>query len=411
MKSLPRVAHRPIRHSLLPRIPQIVLPLLTLLALYISTVPGSGAGREALKSLFDGKSLDLFEERGEAIWKIEEGVIVGESGKGGHGWLCTKKSYGDFIFELEVRPDSGNSGVQVRSHFKDKDVMVGHQIEVDPGKRAWSGGLYEQGRRGWLQNLTNNPTARAAFKADEWNHYRIVCQGDSIRSWINGVAATDYLDAMDLDGLIALQVHAGKNVRVRFRNLRLQELGRHTWKPIWDGNTLAGWHPIGKGRWEVVDGVIRGTHDASEKDFGHLVTDSSYDDFTVRLKYKAISGNSGLYFRIEEKGFSGVSGFQAEIDPEKDAGGLYETNGRSWVSQPKPEDVKRWYKANDWNTMTVYAHGNRIAVDVNGHRSAELPNDPGRKNGKFALQLHGGQKGEIYFKDIEILTPAAPQIN
>ena len=71
MKSLPRVAHRPIRHSLLPRIPQIVLPLLTLLALYISTVPGSGAGREALKSLFDGKSLDLFEERGEAIWKIE----------------------------------------------------------------------------------------------------------------------------------------------------------------------------------------------------------------------------------------------------------------------------------------------------------------------------------------------------
>ena len=174
------------------------------------------------------------------------------------------------------------------------------------------------------------------------------------------------------------------------------------WRPLWDGKTLDGWHAIGKGDWKIIDGAIRGTHPKQEKEFGHLVSDNVYNDFSVRLKYKAVKGNSGLYFRIEEKGFSGVTGFQAEIDPEKDAGGLYETNGRSWVSQPKPEDVKRWFKPGEWNEMTVSAHGGHIIVQVNGIKSAELKNDPGRRSGKFALQVHGGQDCEVWFKDIEI---------
>jgi hypothetical protein len=174
------------------------------------------------------------------------------------------------------------------------------------------------------------------------------------------------------------------------------------WKPLWDGKTLDGWHVIGKGEWKIVDGAIRGTHAKEEKEFSHLVTDQVYKDFTVRLKYKAVKGNSGLYFRIEEKGYSGVSGFQAEIDPEKDAGGLYETNGRSWVSQPKPEDVKRWFKPGQWNEMTVSARGGHLTVHVNGLKSAELKDDPGRREGRLALQVHGGQDCEVWFKDIEI---------
>ena len=116
------------------------------------------------------------------------------------------------------------------------------------------------------------------------------------------------------------------------------------WRPLWDGKTLQGWHVIGKGEWKVEDGAIHGTHARTEPEFSHLVTDRTFTNFTVRLKYKTIKGNSGLYFRIEEKGFSGVTGFQAEIDPTKDAGGLYETNGRSWVSQPTPEQVATWWR-------------------------------------------------------------------
>ena len=174
------------------------------------------------------------------------------------------------------------------------------------------------------------------------------------------------------------------------------------WQPLWDGKTLTGWHVIGKGEWKIENGAIHATHVKTENEFGHLVTDKTYKDFTVRLKYKAVKGNSGLYFRVEEKGFSGVSGFQAEIDAEKDAGGLYETNGRAWVVQPKPEDVKKWFQPGEWNEMTVSAHGGHLVVTVNGHKSAEVKNDPGRAEGKFALQVHAGQDCDVWFKDIEI---------
>ncbi len=174
------------------------------------------------------------------------------------------------------------------------------------------------------------------------------------------------------------------------------------WKPLWDGATLAGWHVIGKGEWKVEDGAIVGRHSKSEKEYGHLVTDAVYGDFTVRLKYKTVTGNSGLYFRIDETGFSGVSGFQAEIDPQRDAGGLYETNGRSWVSHPTPEQVATWFKPGEWNEMTVAAHGPRITVTVNGKVSAAIDDPKGRRKGRIALQLHGGQDCLVYFRDIEI---------
>ncbi len=174
------------------------------------------------------------------------------------------------------------------------------------------------------------------------------------------------------------------------------------WRGLWDGKSMQGWHVIGKGQWKIEDNALHATNVKSEKDFGHLVTDRDYTNFTVRLKYKAVKGNSGLYFRVAEKGFSGVTGFQAEIDPDKDAGGLYETNGRSWVSQPKPEDVKKWYKPGVWNEMSVTARGGDIVVTVNGMTTAVLKNDPGRASGKFALQVHGSQDVEVWFKDIYI---------
>jgi len=209
------------------------------------------------------------------------------------------------------------------------------------------------------------------------------------------------------------------------------------WQPLWDGKTLAGWHVSGKGVWKIEDGALHGTQVKTEKEYGHLVTDKVYGDFTVRLKFKSLlrnsicktflrnmrvdavsfchgqnpilgrglKGNSGLYFRIAEKGFSGVTGFQAEIDATKDVGGLYETNGRSWVSQPTPAQVATWFKPGEWNEMTVSAKGGHITVHVNGKKTAELPDDPGRKEGKFALQVHGGQDCDVWFKDIEILLP------
>lgn len=178
-----------------------------------------------------------------------------------------------------------------------------------------------------------------------------------------------------------------------------------TWRSLWDGKTLTGWRVIGEGSWKIEDGMIHGANVASQKEYGHLVSDQSFGDFTIRLKFKALKGNSGLYFRIEEKGFSGVTGFQAEIDAAKDVGGLYETNGRSWVSQPTGEAVASWFKPGEWNEMIVSAKGGHIIVRINGKVSAELPDDSGRKEGRFALQVHGSQDVDVWFKDLEIMTP------
>jgi hypothetical protein len=283
--------------------------------------------------------------------------------------------------------------------------MVGYQIEVDSSTRAWSGGLYEQGRRGWLQNLATNEPARKAFKPGEWNHYRIVCVGDSIRTWVNGVAAADYRDSMDLEGVIALQVHSGRNVRVAWRNIRIQDLGRHLWKPLWDGQSFSGWHEIGKGNWQLADSAIRGTQKKEVADYGHLVSDSIFTNFTVRFEFKSMEGNSGFYFRAGKGGSSGINGFQAEVDPEQDVGGLYETGGRGWVVKPSAELVQKAFHPKQWNLMSISAHEERIAVDVNGTRTAEILENAGRKSGHFALQVHGGQDVEVLFRKVEILVP------
>ena len=176
------------------------------------------------------------------------------------------------------------------------------------------------------------------------------------------------------------------------------------WRPLFNHEDLEGWEMMPGGEWRVEDGILVGTSPASEERHGILVTDEEYDDFKLRVVYKANRGNSGLYFRVEKVGEPyNVAGFQAEIDPEKDAGGLYETSGRAWVVQPDPADVERWYKPNDWNEMVVVAKGKDVAVYVNGEKTAELQDDPGRRKGYIGVQLHGEQEMDIRFRDIEII--------
>jgi hypothetical protein len=177
------------------------------------------------------------------------------------------------------------------------------------------------------------------------------------------------------------------------------------WKPLWDGKSLDGWHKQGGGTWEVQDGVLVGRNAASEPQHGHLVTDRKFTDFTIRLKYKSVKGNSGFYFRVAEVGGNvGVNGFQAEIDPRNDPAGLYETGGRGWVARPTAEFVKEHFKPGEWNEMIVTARGRDITTTLNGAKAVELKNDPTRwVEGPIALQLHGGADVEVYFKDVEML--------
>lgn len=193
-----------------------------------------GADDDGFAPLFDGRTLSGFVQRGgNASYTVVDGVIVGETRQNTeNSFLCTEKEYGDFELRLEFMiDDEANSGVQIRSQSVptyQNGRVHGYQIEIDPSDRAWTGGLYDEARRGWLNSLENDAEARAAFKRGAWNEFRIVCQGDHIRSWLNGVAAADHHDAMTARGFIALQVHGvGDRVsplRVRWRNLRIKEL-------------------------------------------------------------------------------------------------------------------------------------------------------------------------------------------
>jgi Domain of Unknown Function (DUF1080) len=361
--------------------------------------------------MFDGKTLDGWKQvGGKANYRVDGDEIVGtvDPAMKGNSFLWTEKTYGDFILKLDLKLDiPGNSGIQFRSHErveKDGSTRVfGYQAEVDPSARAWSGGLYDEARRAWLQDLKDRPEARKAFQLKGWNTYEIEARGPHLTIKLNGIPCSDYLDTADLEGFIALQVHAGKEGMIRWKNVRIKDLGRSSWKPLFDGKTLQGWEPKGGGSWTVEGGAILGTNAASEPRHGHLFSKEEFGDFAVRLKFESKLGNSGLYFRVDESGSLGVRGFQAEIDPSRDIGGLYETEGRGWVVQPKPEDVKKWVKPAGWNELSVVALGGRVVVAINGFKSAEILDPQGRKRGKLALQLHGGQDVDVRFKDIEVL--------
>jgi hypothetical protein len=183
--------------------------------------------------LFDGKTLAGWTnpyDHGEA--KVVDGEIHLVSND--KFFLVTRETYSDFIFEGEVKLPEGksNSGFMFRCHIEPNKVF-GYQAEVDDSDRAWSGGLYDEGRRGWLhpQKPNDSPSADAfrektkdSFKRYGWNKYRIKAEGDHLQIWVNGVLCTDYTDDMDAEGHIGIQHHGEDGQVYRFRNLRIKEL-------------------------------------------------------------------------------------------------------------------------------------------------------------------------------------------
>ena len=197
-------------------------------------------------NLCPGKDLDGWVQKGgKAKYRVEDGQIIGTSVPNtSNSFLCTKKDYSNFVLELEFKVVAGlNSGVQIRSHCFDADKIYdlggkkikvpagrvhGYQVEIDPSDRAWTGGIYDEGRRAWLKDLKENEPARKAFKAGEWNKFHIDCNGDMIKTTLNDIPVAELKDTVDPTGFIALQVHGvGKkddSFEVRFRNIRIKEL-------------------------------------------------------------------------------------------------------------------------------------------------------------------------------------------
>ncbi len=197
-----------------------------------------------LAPLFDGKTLQGWVNPysyGKA--EVVDGVI--QLTADNKFFLITEKKYANFVFEGEVKLPEGqaNSGFMFRAQVKEtpdkkdptkKKVQVyGYQAEVDGSARGWSGGLYDEGRRMWFVSpVKGNPAseaefkkrAGATFKRNDWNTYRITCQGAKIKIEVNGVVTSEFEDTMDKEGPIGIQHHGEKGAVYQFRNLKLKEL-------------------------------------------------------------------------------------------------------------------------------------------------------------------------------------------
>lgn len=175
-------------------------------------------------SLFNGKNLDGWINHGEEKWYVEDGELICESGpKGEYGYLSTEKNYKDFELTLEFKQEAdGNSGVFIRSTF-DGTKVSGWQVEVaPPGKDT--GGIYESYGRGWL--IKPDPEKDKALKMGEWNTMKIRVEGPKVTSWLNGTEMVHLEDEKigEGEGAIALQIHDGGGIKVKWRNIELTPL-------------------------------------------------------------------------------------------------------------------------------------------------------------------------------------------
>ncbi|MGB2136678.1 MAG: 3-keto-disaccharide hydrolase [Flavobacteriaceae bacterium] len=175
-------------------------------------------------NLFNGKDLSGWTIHGTELWYVEDGLLVCESGpEEKYGYLSTEKFYNDFILTLEFKQEAnGNSGVFFRSTLEGTKIS-GWQVEVAPPGND-SGGIYESYGRGWL--IKPDPEKDKALKMGDWNRMKIKVVGDKVTTWLNGTQMVSFTDEKigRGKGSIALQIHDGGGIKVRWRNLKVKPL-------------------------------------------------------------------------------------------------------------------------------------------------------------------------------------------
>lgn len=394
--------------------------LLTILLLFTTAI----IAQKKWEPLFNGQNLKGWKIlNGTAEYKVEDNTIVGISKMGTpNTFLATEKNYGDFILEFEFKVDNGlNSGVQFRSlSLKDYDNgrVHGYQFEIDPEARAWSGGVYDEARRGWLYPLSVNPPAQKAFKNSAWNKARIEAIGNSIRTWINGIACTNLLDDMTPSGFIALQVHqigkkeeegktvSWKNIRIcttdvdKFRtpdskdtpevnaiaNTISPREATDGWKLLWDGKTTDGWRGAKANSfptqgWIIENGILKvmKSGGGESANGGDIVTTRKYKNFMLKVDFKITEGaNSGIKYFVDtdlNKGEGSSIGCEFQIlDDAKHPDAKLGVKGNRTLGSlydliAAPDDKP--FKKNDFNTALVIVKNNHVEHWLNGVKIVE----------------------------------------
>ena len=184
---------------------------------------GAGAS-SAWVPLFNGRDLTGWKPYGKERWRVDQGEIMGEAVTKEYGYLATERKYRDFELKAKFKAvGTGNSGIFYHSTIDGVDIM-GVQVEVDPNPGMHTGGLYESAGREWL--VQPSKAAESALVVGGWNEIRALVRGPHVQTWVNGVVAVDYVDRAPkyTDGLIALQLHAGGEGHMRFKDIAIREM-------------------------------------------------------------------------------------------------------------------------------------------------------------------------------------------
>jgi len=195
-----------------------------LLSVSILLLLSSSAPPPKKQSLFNGKDLTGWKIYGTEKWYVDKGQLVCESGPDKqYGYLATDKFYKNFDFTVEFLQESnGNSGIFFRSTIEGTKIS-GWQCEVAP-KGSDTGGIYESYGRGWLVQIEDEK--ENILKPGKWNKIRLRVEGDRVQTWLNGKPMVDITDEKigKADGSIALQIHSGGGIKVRWRKFLVEEL-------------------------------------------------------------------------------------------------------------------------------------------------------------------------------------------
>jgi hypothetical protein len=376
--------------------------------------------------LFNGENLDGWVQKsGRAIYEAKDNMIIGTTvANTENSFLCTDRIYSDFILELEVMVDTAlNSGIQIRSNEYQNGRVYGYQVEIDPTTGGYSGGIYDEARRGWLQYLEENEPGRNAFKVGKWNHYRIEAIGNSLKTWINGIMCANITDEADNIGFIALQVHSvdvenkpwTEGIQVKWRNIRILTENPEEYRTagdkeipvgvtlvtnsltqtekedlrelLFDGKTTSEWRGAYKENfpesgWVIgEDGVltVKSSGEEEAAKGGDIVTINEYSDFELLVDVRLTPGaNSGIkYYVTENKEYEGSAiGLEFQIlddklNPDAEMGRDGNHAMASLYDMIPASSGKRVCQVGQWNMTRIISKDNHVEHWLNGSKVLE----------------------------------------
>lgn len=354
---------------------------------------------------------------GEATYTIEDGTVTGTTvANTPNTFLATDEMYSDFILELDYLVDPKmNSGVQFRSNsfpsYK-KGRVHGYQMEIDPSPRAFSGGIFDEGRRKWLVTLKDNPAGQKAFKQGDWNSCRIEAIGDNIRIWLNGVPTAHLIDDKTATGFIGLQVHSiygdmTPGMEIKWRNVRIltenpdqyaqetdlpatttlnqltQDEVKNDWELLFDGKSTDKWRgakltTFPTEGWSIANGIlsVAETGGAESTAGGDIVTIEEYGNFELTVDYRLTEGaNSGIKYYVDtelNKGEGSSIGLEYQLlddanHPDAKLGSHEGSRTLASVYDLIQADPKKPAgPIGSWNTAHITSKDGRVTYSLNG---------------------------------------------